>query len=54
MISVYLAIVTYIIASTRIVTKDCQRTSSFHVYAGLVVIVIAILIFLFFHRYCFT
>jgi hypothetical protein len=32
MISAYLAVVTCIIVSTGIVTKDCQRTSSFHVY----------------------
>jgi hypothetical protein len=32
MISAYLADVICIIASTGIVTKDCQCTSSFHVY----------------------
>jgi hypothetical protein len=32
MILAYLAVVTYVIASTGIVTKDCQCTSSFHVY----------------------
>jgi hypothetical protein len=32
LISAYLEVATYIITSTRIVTKDCQCTSSFHVY----------------------
>jgi hypothetical protein len=32
MISADLAVVTYIIASTGIVTKDSQHTSYFHVY----------------------
>jgi hypothetical protein len=32
MISDYLEVVTYIIASIGIVTKGFQRTSSFHVY----------------------
>jgi hypothetical protein len=32
MISTYLEIVTYIIVSKGIVTKDCQHASCFHVY----------------------
>jgi hypothetical protein len=32
LILAYLAVVTYIIVSTRIVTKYCQHTSCFHVY----------------------